>query len=83
MYFKILTRYSILQVLCNLADQYALNEMYTEALNTYQLLTRNKLFPHANRLKVNRNILVIYLRILFFNWSDRHRLNISYYVTIG
>lgn len=41
-----------LQVLCNLADQYALNEMYTEALNTYQLLTRNKLFPHANRLKV-------------------------------
>ncbi|XP_050676957.1 intraflagellar transport protein 88 homolog isoform X2 [Leptidea sinapis] len=40
-------------VLCNLADQYALNEMYTEALNTYQLLTKNKLFPHANRLKVN------------------------------
>ncbi|XP_026491809.2 intraflagellar transport protein 88 homolog [Vanessa tameamea] len=40
-------------VLCNLADQYALNEMYTEALNTYQLLTRNKVFPHANRLKVN------------------------------
>ncbi|XP_075972399.1 intraflagellar transport protein 88-like protein nompB [Anticarsia gemmatalis] len=40
-------------VLCNLAGQYALNEMYTEALNTYQLLTRNKLFPHANRLKVN------------------------------
>lgn len=81
MYFSILTRYSILQVLCNLADQYALNEMYTEALNTYQLLTRNKLFPHANRLKVNRNILVIIF--LFFNWSYRHRLNISYYVTIG
>ncbi|XP_041972758.1 intraflagellar transport protein 88 homolog [Aricia agestis] len=40
-------------VLCNLADQYALNEMYAEALNTYQLLTRNRLFPHANRLKVN------------------------------
>ncbi|XP_072942133.1 uncharacterized protein nompB [Epargyreus clarus] len=40
-------------VLCNLAGQYAQNEMYTEALNTYQLLTRNKLFPHANRLKVN------------------------------
>ncbi|XP_063530460.1 intraflagellar transport protein 88 homolog [Cydia strobilella] len=40
-------------VLCNLAGQYAVNEMYTEALNTYQLLTRNKLFPHANRLKVN------------------------------
>ncbi|KAH9646035.1 hypothetical protein HF086_017564 [Spodoptera exigua] len=40
-------------VLCNLAGQYALNEMYTEALNTYQLLTRNKLFPHANRLKEN------------------------------
>ncbi|XP_073963690.1 intraflagellar transport protein 88-like protein nompB [Choristoneura fumiferana] len=40
-------------VLCNLAGQYAMNEMYTEALNTYQLLTRNKLFPHANRLKVN------------------------------
>ncbi|CAK1578258.1 unnamed protein product [Parnassius mnemosyne] len=40
-------------VLCNLAGQYTLNEMYTEALNTYQLLTRNKVFPHANRLKVN------------------------------
>lgn len=40
-------------VLLNLANQYANNEMYTEALNTYQLLVKNKLFSNAGRLKVN------------------------------
>lgn len=49
------------QVLCNLAGQYAMNEMYTEALNTYQLLTRNKLFPHANRLKASKIFSIVIL----------------------
>ncbi|XP_046992118.1 intraflagellar transport protein 88 homolog isoform X2 [Schistocerca americana] len=40
-------------VLFNLANQYAANEMYTEALNTYQIITKNRMFHNANRLKVN------------------------------
>lgn len=40
-------------VLLNLANQYANNDMYTEALNTYQFLVKNKMFSNAGRLKVN------------------------------
>lgn len=40
-------------VLFNLASQYAANEMYTEALNTYLVVTKNRMFHNANRLKVN------------------------------
>ncbi|XP_045196090.1 intraflagellar transport protein 88 homolog isoform X2 [Mercenaria mercenaria] len=40
-------------VLFNLANQYAANEMYNEALNTYQVIVKNKMFSNAGRLKVN------------------------------
>uniref|UniRef100_A0A8C1TMI2 Intraflagellar transport protein 88 homolog n=2 Tax=Cyprinus carpio TaxID=7962 RepID=A0A8C1TMI2_CYPCA len=40
-------------VLFNLANQYANNDMYTEALNTYQVIVKNKMFSNAGRLKVN------------------------------
>lgn len=40
-------------VLFNLAIQYAANEMYSEALNTYQLIVKNRSFSNAGRLKVN------------------------------
>ncbi|XP_071818911.1 intraflagellar transport protein 88 homolog isoform X2 [Apostichopus japonicus] len=40
-------------VLFNLANQYESNEMFTEALNTYQVITKNKMFTNAGRLKVN------------------------------
>uniref|UniRef100_A0A0K2V4U7 Intraflagellar transport protein 88 homolog [Monodelphis domestica] n=1 Tax=Lepeophtheirus salmonis TaxID=72036 RepID=A0A0K2V4U7_LEPSM len=40
-------------VLFNFANQYALNEMYTEALNAYQVITKNRMFNNAGRLKVN------------------------------
>ncbi|XP_015519065.1 intraflagellar transport protein 88 homolog isoform X2 [Neodiprion pinetum] len=40
-------------VLFNLASQYANNEMYTEALATYQAITRNRMFSNSARLKVN------------------------------
>ena len=40
-------------MLTNLAHQYAKNELYTEALNTYQVITKNKNFNNAGRLKVN------------------------------
>ncbi|KAE8627522.1 hypothetical protein XENTR_v10007034 [Xenopus tropicalis] len=40
-------------VLLNLANQYSANEMYTEALNTYQVIVKNKMFNHGGRLKVN------------------------------
>ncbi|XP_071135194.1 intraflagellar transport protein 88 homolog [Mytilus galloprovincialis] len=40
-------------VLFNLANQYAANEMYNEALNTYNVIVKNKMFSNAGRLKVN------------------------------
>lgn len=35
------------QVLLNLANQYVNNEMYPEALNTYQVIVKNKMFSNA------------------------------------
>ncbi|XP_033615829.1 intraflagellar transport protein 88 homolog isoform X2 [Fukomys damarensis] len=40
-------------VLFNLASQYSANEMYAEALNTYQVIVKNKMFSNSGRLKVN------------------------------
>ncbi|XP_030613371.1 intraflagellar transport protein 88 homolog isoform X3 [Archocentrus centrarchus] len=40
-------------VLLNLANQYENNEMYPEALNSYQVIVKNKMFSNAGRLKVN------------------------------
>ncbi|XP_070770588.1 intraflagellar transport protein 88 homolog isoform X7 [Enoplosus armatus] len=40
-------------VLLNLANQYSNNEMYPEALNSYQVIVKNKMFSNAGRLKVN------------------------------
>lgn len=36
-----------------MANQYCANEMFTEALNTYQVIVKNKMFSNAGRLKVN------------------------------
>jgi intraflagellar transport protein 88 len=38
---------SVVQVLFNLANQYAANEMYAEALNTYQVIVKNRMFSNA------------------------------------
>ncbi|XP_027740296.1 intraflagellar transport protein 88 homolog isoform X3 [Empidonax traillii] len=40
-------------VLLNLASQYAANEMYAEALTTYQVIVKNKMFTNGGILKVN------------------------------
>ena len=40
-------------VLFNLANLYYKNEMFIESLNTYTLMTKNKMFPNVNRLKIN------------------------------
>ncbi|XP_029458373.1 intraflagellar transport protein 88 homolog [Rhinatrema bivittatum] len=40
-------------VLFNLASQYSANDMHAEALNTYQVIVKNKMFSNAGRLKVN------------------------------
>ncbi|XP_061428942.1 LOW QUALITY PROTEIN: intraflagellar transport protein 88 homolog [Lethenteron reissneri] len=40
-------------VMFNLGNQYAANEMYSEALSTYQVIIKNKMFSSAGRLKVN------------------------------
>ncbi|KAF5281584.1 hypothetical protein FQR65_LT14627 [Abscondita terminalis] len=40
-------------VLFNLGNQYAANEQFTEALNTYQLIIKNRMLANAHRLKIN------------------------------
>ncbi|XP_066598003.1 intraflagellar transport protein 88 homolog [Prorops nasuta] len=40
-------------VLFNLAIQYTNNDMFTEAIATYQAITRNKMFTNNARLKMN------------------------------
>ncbi|KAM9344388.1 intraflagellar transport protein 88 homolog [Pholidichthys leucotaenia] len=40
-------------VLLNLANQYANSGMYPEALNSYQVIVKNKMFSNPGRLKVN------------------------------
>ncbi|XP_054723610.1 intraflagellar transport protein 88 homolog, partial [Uloborus diversus] len=40
-------------VLLNLATQYGNNEMYGEAMNTYQIIIKNRSFTNAGRLKTN------------------------------
>ncbi|KFO57063.1 Intraflagellar transport protein 88, partial [Corvus brachyrhynchos] len=40
-------------VLLNLASQYVANEMYAEALTTYQVIVKNKMFSSGGILKVN------------------------------
>ncbi|XP_076068805.1 intraflagellar transport protein 88-like protein nompB isoform X2 [Oratosquilla oratoria] len=40
-------------VLFNLANQYAANDMYTEALNTYQVITKDRMFNNSGRLRMN------------------------------
>ena len=37
----------------NLANAYHHNKMYEEALNTYQLIVKNKQYPQSGRLRVN------------------------------
>lgn len=37
-------------MLFNLANQYHANKMYAEALNTYQVIVKNKMFSNAGKL---------------------------------
>ncbi|KAL1436303.1 hypothetical protein MTO96_049816 [Rhipicephalus appendiculatus] len=46
--------------LFNLAVQYTNNQMYTEALSTYQLIVKNRAFSNAGRLKVNMGDIYFY-----------------------
>ncbi|XP_033740062.1 intraflagellar transport protein 88 homolog isoform X5 [Pecten maximus] len=57
-------------VLFNLANQYAANEMFNEALNTYQVIVKNKMFSNAGRLKVNMGN--IYFRQRNFPKAIKH-----------
>ncbi|CAI5456116.1 unnamed protein product [Caenorhabditis angaria] len=40
-------------VLFNLAEKYEQNDMTNEAVNTYEIIVKNKMFPNSGRLKVN------------------------------
>ena len=37
-------------MLFNLANQYHANKLYAEALNTYQVIVKNKMFSNAGKL---------------------------------
>ena len=45
--------YIFTQVLFNLASQYHVNRLYNEALNTYLLIVKNKMFGSGGRLRLN------------------------------
>jgi intraflagellar transport protein 88 len=46
--------YDLTYCICvNLANAYFYNKMYEEALNTYQLIVKNKQYPQSGRLRVN------------------------------
>lgn len=47
LWFKNIKCFCHYQVLLNLANQYANNEMYPEALNSYQVIVKNKVFSNA------------------------------------
>lgn len=36
-----------------MAEQYERNDLHIEALNTYSIMTKNKMFPQVNQLKIN------------------------------
>ncbi|PAV85370.1 hypothetical protein WR25_07229 isoform D [Diploscapter pachys] len=57
-------------VLFNLAQQYMNNDMTNEALNTYEIIVKNKMFPNSGRLKVN--IGNIYFKKKDFNKAIKH-----------
>ena len=42
----------ISQVLFNLADMYHKSQMYSEALNTYQVIVKNKMFSNAGIFEI-------------------------------
>ena len=42
-------------MLFNLANQYANNDMYPEALNTYQVIVKNKMFTNAGEGQSRHN----------------------------
>ncbi|XP_055912408.1 intraflagellar transport protein 88 homolog [Eupeodes corollae] len=52
-------------VFFNLAEQYTNNDMYVEALNTYTMMIKNKMFPHVNHLKLNMGN--IYFKMGIYN----------------
>ena len=48
----------LLQVLFNLANQYYANKLYQEAINTYLLIVKNKMFSNGSKLSVLTCIVV-------------------------
>ena len=53
----------LFQVLFNLANQYSANEMFNEALNTYQVIVKNKMFSNAGKNTVSGHKYFITVRI--------------------
>lgn len=58
-------------VLFNLAQQYEANDMTNEALNTYEIIVRNKMFPNSGRLKVNIKVFLKDMYVLTKFWAAK------------
>ena len=68
------------QVLFNLAVQYEMNELFSEALNHYQIIVKNKLFQQVGKIRVNMgniyfktkeyNKAVKVIFIYYFTWKN-------------
>lgn len=62
----------ICQVLLNLANQYANNEMYPEALNSYQVIVKNKMFSNAGEQTIEFPVGSRYFQTIPANLGSSH-----------
>lgn len=60
------------QVLLNLANQYANNEMYPEALNSYQVIVKNKMFSNAGEQTIGSPVSSRYFQTTPANLGSCH-----------
>lgn len=62
----------VCQVLLNLANQYANNEMYPEALNSYQVIVKNKMFSNAGEQTIESPVSSRYFQTIPANLGSSH-----------
>jgi intraflagellar transport protein 88 len=66
----------------NLANAYYHNKMYEEALNTYQLIVKNKQYPQSGRLRVNMGN-IYYEQKKYFEAIKQYRMALDQIPSTG
>ena len=61
-----------IQVLFNLANQYEANEMFTEAINSYNVIVKNKMFSNAGMTILACFIFIEFLGLNFFCFCNQN-----------